>query len=46
MVVFGIQPQQTDWMPGLSAAVKQVVPVVCQAVLGEIGRGGCGQPKD
>lgn len=33
VIVFGVQPAQLDWAPGLSAEVRAVVPVVGQEIL-------------
>jgi len=33
VVIFGVQPAQTGWAPGLSAEVQAVVPVVGQEIL-------------
>lgn len=33
VIVFGVQPAQTDWAPGLSAEVQAVVPVLGQEIV-------------
>ena len=38
VIIFGVQPAQLEWSPGLSAGVQAAVPVVGRAVLQEIGR--------
>lgn len=37
LVVFGIQPQEVGWTPGLSEPVSRAIPTVCRAILKEIG---------
>lgn len=37
LVIFGVQPAQVDWSPGLSAGVAAAVPEVGRAVLNELG---------
>jgi hydrogenase maturation protease len=36
LVVYGVQPEQLDWAPGLSPALQAAVPAVGQAVLEEL----------
>ncbi len=36
IVVFGIQPLELAWTPGLSAPVEEAVPAVCAAILAEL----------
>ena len=43
VIIFGVQPAQLEWSPGLSAEVQAAVPVVGCAVLQEIGR-SCKRP--
>lgn len=37
LVIYGVQPQEIGWRPGLSAAVASAVPAVCAAIVDEIG---------
>ena len=36
IVVYGIQPTEIGWSPGLSTAVQDAIPAVCQAILCEL----------
>lgn len=36
IVVYGVQPQEIGWSPGLSEPVRAAVPAVCAAILGEV----------
>ncbi len=36
IVVFGIQPLELAWSPGLSAPVQEAIPAVCAAILAEL----------
>lgn len=36
IVIYGVQPTEIGWAPGLSAAVTAAVPVVCKAILDEL----------
>ena len=37
LAIYGIQPAQIGWSPGLSEPVRRAVPAVCEAILGELG---------
>lgn len=36
LVIYGVEPQQIEWAPGLSAAVATAVPALCAALLAEL----------
>ena len=36
IVIYGIQPLEVGWQPGLSAPVRAAVPAVCAAILDEL----------
>lgn len=36
IILYGIQPQEIGWMPGLSEPVRVAVPAICAAILNEI----------
>lgn len=37
--IFGIQPQEIGWEPGLSEPVRAAVPVICEAILEKLTNG-------
>lgn len=39
IVLYGVQPLEVGWEPGLSDAVAAAVPAVCAAVQAEVARG-------
>jgi hydrogenase maturation protease len=41
--IYGIQPAEIGWSPGLSEPVRRAVPAVCDAILGELGC-SCSRP--
>ncbi len=42
LLVFGVQPERTDWEEGLSEGVKTAVPDLCEAIKATIVRSGIG----
>jgi hydrogenase maturation protease len=36
IVVYGIQPAEIGWSPGLSESVAAAIPAVCEAILSEL----------
>ncbi len=39
IVIYGVQPAEVGWSPGLSAPVAAAVPAVCAAILKNLGQG-------
>lgn len=36
IVIFGVQPYETGWTPGLSPPVRAAIPALCEAIVAEV----------